>query len=188
MKYFKWKIFLITSIIILLPITFGVAVWDRLPDRMAIHFNFYGIPDNYAKKEFAVFFLPVFMVVIQGVCCFAADFNLHKHKTKLMGKWLIPFITVVLYIITIGFSLGWNIDITGVSTVLIGIIFIAAGVFLPETDGKTSCKFIKRMTMILGIVFLIGTIILPGQSFFCLLLLIPYAIICVLHGLIKRGK
>ena len=43
MKFFKWKIFIITSIVCLLPILLGISLWSKLPDTMAIHFDIYRI-------------------------------------------------------------------------------------------------------------------------------------------------
>ncbi|MBO5727943.1 MAG: DUF1648 domain-containing protein, partial [Oscillospiraceae bacterium] len=39
MKQIKWKSMVITCGICLLSILLGVALWERLPDTMAIHFN-----------------------------------------------------------------------------------------------------------------------------------------------------
>ena len=61
MKFFKWKIFFITSAVCLLPILLGILLWDRLPDIMAIHFNIYGEADNFASKSFVVFGLPIIL-------------------------------------------------------------------------------------------------------------------------------
>lgn len=65
MKFIKWKTLIITCIVCLLPVFFGLALWSDLPDSIAIHFNFYNKPDNFAKKEFAVFGLPIMMVALQ---------------------------------------------------------------------------------------------------------------------------
>ena len=87
MKFFKWKIFIITSFVCLLPILFGVFMWDRLPETMAIHFNFYGEPDNFASKGFVVFALPFLMLFAQAVCCFSVDLDSHKHGGVKKMKW-----------------------------------------------------------------------------------------------------
>ena len=50
MKFIKWKILVITSVVCLLPIIMGIAVWDKLPDTMAIHFNINNVADNFAPN------------------------------------------------------------------------------------------------------------------------------------------
>ncbi|WP_436928495.1 DUF1648 domain-containing protein [Halosimplex halobium] len=40
----------------------GLALWDRLPAEMAIHFSASGEPDNFASKPVAVVSLPAVML------------------------------------------------------------------------------------------------------------------------------
>lgn len=138
MKFFKWKSFVITSIVCLLPILLGLSLWNRLPETMAIHFDFYGNPDNFASRGFVVFGLPVMMVLLQGICCLISDFNAHKHgerkKFETAMKWLIPGLTVTLQIITLGYGLGWNIDIRKSVCFILGIMFLVIGNYLPKFD------------------------------------------------------
>ena len=49
---------IISSVIILLPIVFGIIVWDSLPEVMTTHFGSDGIPDGTSGKGFAVFGIP----------------------------------------------------------------------------------------------------------------------------------
>ena len=49
MRFFKWKFFVYTSIVCLMPVLWGILIWDRLPQSVAVHFNMYGVPDNYAS-------------------------------------------------------------------------------------------------------------------------------------------
>ena len=55
MKFIKWKSLVITCIVCLFPMFLGIALWNDLPDSIAIHFNFYNEPDNFVSQEFAVF-------------------------------------------------------------------------------------------------------------------------------------
>ena len=128
MKFFKWKTFIVTGIVCLLPIMLGVLLWNNLPENMAIHFNIYGEPDNFASKSFVVFGLPVIMLIVQGFCCFITDFNSKKYGTKNKiensTKWIIPCLTVVLQVITLGYGLGWNIDIKKAVSLIVGVLFV----------------------------------------------------------------
>ena len=73
MKFMKWKILIITCAVCLLPILLGVVLWDKLPETMAIHFDMYNQPDNFASKGFVVFGLPAMMVVLQIISCVITD-------------------------------------------------------------------------------------------------------------------
>ena len=202
MKFFKWKIFLITSIVCLLPILLGIALWDALPNTIAIHFDIYNNPDNFASKEFTVFGLPLLMVLLQAFCCFINDLNANKHgervKFSMVTKWIIPAMTIVLQIVTFGFALGWNIDIRKVVTLIVGILLIVIGNYLPKFDyiknynldtekARKINRFIGFETVIMGALFLISIFLPPISSVICLLLLIPYAILGAIYG-IKVGR
>ena len=202
MKFFKWKAFIITSVVCLLPILLGISLWTKLPDTMAIHFNIYGDPDNFASKEFVVFGLPVLMVVLQAFSCFINDINSYKHgdrkKFTAVTKWIIPALTVVLQIITLGYGLGFNIDIRKVVAVIIGIVFLIIGNYLPKFDyiknynidsekARKINRFVGFETVIMGFLSL-GSIFLPPiATIIWLFLLIPYATISVIYG-IRIGR
>ncbi len=204
MKFFKWKSFLITAGVCLLPILLGIALWDKLPDAIAIHFDINNNPDNFASKPFAVFGIPLLMVLLQAFCCFINDINAHKHgervKFERATKWIIPVMTIVLQVATLGIALGWNIDIRKVAAVIVGVIFVLIGNYLPkfdyiknyDTDTQKARKinrFIGFGSVFMGILFLISVFLPPVATIICLFLMIPYAIISIIYGIkIGRGK
>ncbi len=202
MKFFKWRFFAVTSAVCLLPVLLGISLWEKLPDVMAIHFDFYGTPDNFASKGFVVFGLPLLMILPQAFCCFVNDINAHKHgerkKFETITKWIIPCMTVVLQIVTLGYGLGWNLDIRKVVAILVGLIFIVIGNYMPklgyvknyDIDTEKARKinrFIGYASVIMGFLFLVSIFLPPISTVVCLVLLIPYAVIGAVYG-IKTGK
>ena len=198
MKFMKWKILIISSIVCLLPILLGLAMWNSLPDVIAIHFDFYGNPDNYAKKGFVVFGLPALMVVLQAFCCFVNDLNAHKFgerkKFERATKWIIPAMSIVLQIATFGYSVGWNIDIRKVVAMVVGGIFVVIGNYMPKFDriknydldsekARKVNRFIGYESVVMGVLFLISAFLPPVSTLICLMLLIPYAIISIIYGI-----
>lgn len=138
MKKIKWKILIITSVICLLPILLGLFYYNQLPDQVPIHFDINNEPDNYGSKEFAVFGLPIFMMIIQAVLCVISDISNkeeNKYKITTIAKWIIPILTVILYFMTIGIALGYNnIDVRKIVCFCLGIIFILIGNYVPKVD------------------------------------------------------
>ena len=202
MKFIKWKSLVITCVVCLLPILLGLALWDRLPDTMAIHFDINNNPDNFASKGFVVFGLPVLMVALQIFCCFVNDINAYKHgerkKFERATKWIIPFMTVVLQIVTLGYGLGWKLDIRRIVAIIVGLVFLLVGNYLPKLDyiknhdidaekARRINRFIGFETVLMGLLFLISIFFAPIFTVICLILMIPYAIIGVAYG-IKVGK
>lgn len=203
MKIIKWKSLIITCIVCLLPILLGLALWNSLPDTMAIHFDVNNNPDNFASKGFVVFGMPFLMVLLQIFCCFINDINAHKHgeriKFERVTKWIIPVMTIILQIVTLGYSLGWNIDIRKVAALLVGAILIVVGNYLPKLDyiknhnvdsqkARKINRFIGFETVVMGILFLISIFMPPFATIVCLLLLIPYAIAGIIYGIIVGKK
>ena len=204
MRFIKWKILIVTCLICLLPILFGIAVWDSLPEIIAIHFDINNNPDNFASKGFVVFGMPLLMVLLQIICCVINDVNAYKHgdriKFEKVTKWLVPVMTVVLQIVTLGIGLGWNIDVRVVASLLVGAILITQGNYLPKFDyiknydlsvekARRINRFIGIETVVMGLLFIISTLLPPVFTVICLFLLIPYAIIGVIYGIkVSKGK
>ena len=203
MKFVKWKILIITCAICLLPILMGLALWNDLPDTIAIHFNIYNEADGFASKGFAVFGLPVMMAVLQIVCCIINDFNAMKHgerKTfERATKWIIPLLGIFLQVITFGYALGWQVDIRKAVALIVGVIFLVIGNYLPKFDyiknynpdsdkARKVNRFIGFETVIMGVLGIITIFLPPVVTFWWIILLIPYALIAALYGIIVGRK
>lgn len=127
---------LISTIITLLPIVFGVIMWDKLPDRVAIHFNAAGEADGYGSKAMAVFALPLTMAALNLVCLLIS--MLDPKRRNFEGKalnmiiWLVPAISVFTSGMTYATALGYKANIAAVATGFIGLVFIVMGNYLPK--------------------------------------------------------
>lgn len=203
MNFFKWKYFLITSFVCLSPIILGILIWDKLPDVMPIHFDINGNPDNFASKEFTIVGLPVLMVLFQGIGCLVSDLNEKKHginkKIEAVTKWTLPVITIVLQLSTFGMVLGYNVDMRIIASVIVGVMFLFLGNYLPKMDyiknyklepekAKKINRFLGYETVVMGILFLFSIFLPPMALIICLLMLIPYTIIGVIYGIYVAKK
>ncbi len=203
MKLLKWKTLFITCAVCLLPILGGVLLWDKLPDSIPIHFNMYNEADNFAGKGFAIFGLPILMMVLQTICCVIFDTNAYykgpREKFGRIVKWIIPVLTVLLQAATVAYALGYNVDIRRVATGIVGCMFLILGNYLPKfdtiknynIDSEKALKinrFIGVMTVILGVLFLVSLFFPPIVSIVCLVLLIPYAAVSIVYGILVCKK
>lgn len=203
MKYIKWKSMIITSIICLLSVFVGLSVWNELPDSMAVHFNIHNQPDNFASKEFAVLGLPVMMVVLQVICCIINDVNAYRHgdrrKFENVVKWIIPIMSFILQTLTVGFSLGWNIDVGKSVALMLGVMFIVMGNYMPKFDyvknmdadidkARRINRFIGNLTVVMGVLMLVSALLPSHTTIVCLVMLIPYAVICTVYGIVVGKK
>ena len=198
-KIIKWKFLLVSCLITLLPVLLGVALWNSLPENIAIHFDMYNRPDNFAPKWFAVFGLPVMMVILQTISCAITDFKSAKHgerkKFENVVKWIIPVLCIVLQVITLGYSLGWAIDIRVSVMLIVSAIFLVMGNYQPKLDyvkhydcdtqaARKINRFIGRLMVIMGILGIVSIFLPPVASIVWLILLIPFAITSVVYGIV----
>ena len=203
MKIFKWKIFAITGAVCLSPILLGLALWHRLPDTMAIHFNIYGVADNFAAKPFVVFGIPLLMVLLQAFCCLINDINAYKYgerkKFELVTKWIIPCLTIALQVVTLGYGIGWKLDIRRIVSVIVGVIFLVIGNYLPKFDHikhfdvdtqktRKINRFIGYESVVMGLLFFTSTLLPPVSAVICVCLLIPYAIVSIIYAIVIGRK
>ena len=127
---------IITTLIVLLPMLVGVILWDRLPEQMATHFNVQGEADGWSSKTFAVFGLPLFLAAIHGIGVAATCMDPRKqniqNKIFRMVLWITPGISLFVMGITYLYGLGFDVNITRMSLILMAVVFIVVGNYLPK--------------------------------------------------------
>ena len=132
----NWKLLIITSVIILLPVLAGIVLWNQLPEQMPTHWNAAGEVDGWSSKAFAVFGLPGIMLAAQWLCCLgtAADPKKANHSEKVLHLvlWIVPLLSLVLEAVTYAAALGREIPIEMVMPAVIGLVLFAAGNYLPK--------------------------------------------------------
>ena len=199
MKFIKWKTLAVTCLVCLLPILLGLYLWDQLPETIATHFDINNNPDGFSSKAFAVFGLPILMAALQIICCLINDFNAMKHgdrkKFEMVTKWIIPVLSIVLEILTFAYALGYAVDIRKCVIIIIGIMFIVLGNYMPKFDyiknydlSKDKARKINRFigfeTVVMGVLGILTIFLPPIFSLCWLILLIPYALIAVVYGIV----
>lgn len=181
MKKIDWKTLILTSLFCLLPIFVGIALYDRLPGRIAVHFDFHGKPDNYFPKPLFVFGMPALTTGLQIVCCLISDladkYKNANRKALRAFKWLIPVLTYVLYGITVCFALGYAVDIRRWVMLILGLTFVVLGNYTPKLKGATKFpkRFAKSKDAQLRLARYMGFAMVAG-GFLCLLS-IPFSVI-----------
>lgn len=127
---------ILSSIVILLPVIAGLILWDELPMQMATHWNINGSADRWGSRYFAVFAIPVFMLVIHWICFIATSFD-SKNQTqskKAFGLifWICPFISLLASAIIYAAAFGMELGINAVVFASMGLMFVIIGNYLPK--------------------------------------------------------
>ena len=131
-----WKVLMITSIVILLPILAGVILWDQLPAQIPSHWNASGETDGWSSKPFAVFGFPLILLAAQWLCMLgtAADPKKENHSGKIVQLviWIIPVLSIALHTLTYAVALGKEVRMEVVMPILIGLLLTIIGNYLPK--------------------------------------------------------
>lgn len=135
LKKNKYKVIL-SSIIILLPMLFGMIMWKDLPDSMTTHWGPDGNADGLSGKAFAVFGLPIILCVLHLVCLLFTTFDKKQKEQnqKALGMifWILPAISLFANGIVYSVALGKEPDFTLFMPALFGALFLFIGNYLPK--------------------------------------------------------
>lgn len=134
-KKYKTTI-IVTTLITLLPIVFGLIIWEKLPEQIATHWGADGQADGYSGKAFAVFGMPCILAALQLFVSFITlndpkRRNIHKKPLTLV-LWIIPVMSVLMNCMTYAVALGMKVDVGIIVSILIGLLFIILGNYMPK--------------------------------------------------------
>jgi uncharacterized membrane protein len=117
---------------------FSIAVYSRLPDRVAVHWDISGEPNRYGSRIEGAFLLPVLMIALFVLMQWypsrdprAANIAKFRGAYDTVVAATIAFLGV-LHVLALGLSLGWLIDITTVVLVGLGAMLMIVGNLLPR--------------------------------------------------------
>ncbi|MBQ3604374.1 MAG: SdpI family protein [Clostridia bacterium] len=130
------KMMIVTSFIILLPIIFGLIIWNRLPVEIPIHWNAQGEIDGYTGKAGAVFIMPAFLVALHWICMLVTGLDPKSKaidgKPLAMVLWICPVLSLVLGSIIYTAALGHSVDVKFIMPLVFGAMFVIIGNYMPK--------------------------------------------------------
>lgn len=136
------KSLIVTSLVILLPMLYGLLLWDKLPQVLTTHWGFEGNANGTSSRSFVVFGLPGVMLLLQWFCVFATarDPKNREKNGKIMKLmlWIIPIVSNLVVGLVYSVSLGHRISPVGVALVLVGAILLAVGNYLPKCSQNST--------------------------------------------------
>lgn len=131
------KIILITSMITILPILAGLILWNKLPEQVATHFDFNGIPNGYSSRAFAVFGPYLIFLFAHLLCAFG---TLADPKKQAIGQkmyalilWICPAVSLFCAAAIYGNTFGVEfMKSSRFVIILLGLLFLLVGNYLPK--------------------------------------------------------
>jgi uncharacterized membrane protein len=122
------------TIVGLVPLVVGMILYSQLPSRMPIHFGLNGQPNGYSGKFSGVILFPLLMVLANILIYLSLKYaRQNNDKLKVVVIWIIPIISLVVQTMTIMVALGHKVNIGVIVFLLIGVIFIVLGNYMPKT-------------------------------------------------------
>jgi len=168
--------FIITLVVLLLPILAGVILWDKLPNEIATHWGVDGNPDGYSSKAFAVFGLPIIILsmhLLASLITAKNDTDAISDKLFSLLLWICPLMGIVLSALTYATALGHEVNVPFWVLMLIGIIYIVLGNYLPKArqnhfvgtrikwtleskkNWEHTNRFSAKMMVVLGLIYIV---------------------------------
>ena len=130
------KTMILTCLLCLLPMALGLYFYKELPEQMPIHWNAAGEVDGYASKALAVFGFPVFFAALEVLMFFVILNDPKKQNQsnimRQLGFWSLPAIEMIVYTATIFSGLGYDLPITTIAMLLVGVMFVVIGNYMPK--------------------------------------------------------
>lgn len=126
----------VSSIVILLPIIFGIIFWDSLPDTITTHFGSDGMPDGASSKAFAVFGLPLIILALHWVCMLTTFLTNRKNgqSDKVYGLlfFIMPMLSIFVAALIYATALDFDLHLGSILSILFGLMFVLMGNYMPK--------------------------------------------------------
>lgn len=130
-------VFIWSSVVCLLPIILSVVLYTDLPERIAIHWNGAGVPDNFVPKPLAAFGLPLLFLAVNLISKTLRGNDPNLANTSVVMQifidWIPPVLSLILVPVTLFIAMGANIPISFLVSVLLGGILLVCGNYLPKS-------------------------------------------------------
>lgn len=135
-KSFSIKTFILTSVVCLLPIVLGFALWDKLPEEIPQQYGWNDQVNWSLPKFWGIITMPLFMAVINVIYFLVFRFSKQKFSPRVEGimSWMIPGLSVVLGSFMLLKPIGFDIDVFCIVGFVLSILFIIIGNYLPKTE------------------------------------------------------
>ena len=125
-------------LVLIIMLLAGVIIYPYLPEKVPIHWNAAGQVDNYGSRPFGAFMLPfltvglyILMLVLPLVDPRRENYFKFLGAYRVIRLALVLFMAV-LYGIVLTAALGYYVPMDRVMPVLLGLLFLLIGNYLPR--------------------------------------------------------
>lgn len=188
--------FIITLVVLLIPMLVGMILWNKFPNEIATHWGADGNPDGYSSRMVAVFGMPTFILVVHLLVSLATaikDTNAISDKLFRLLLWICPVMSIMVATLTYVTALGYEVNVPVMVLMLMGIIYIVIGNYLPKArqnhffgmrvkwtleskkNWEHTNRFSAKIMVALGLVYIICAVL-------CILVEMKAAVVVLVCG------
>ncbi|WP_455791803.1 SdpI family protein [Clostridium butyricum] len=184
---YKKKSDIYNVIIIACSILLTIIVYNKLPDLVPTHWNTMGEIDKYSPKAFGAFMAPVIMIFTWSGMKFLPKIDPRKKNYEKFDKSYSVIVSIlltfflVIHAVTLLAALGYGISIEKIIPLIVGVLFIVIGNYLPKSKSnffygiKTPCTLSSEVSwrkthrlggklfVVAGIVCILSSFLLNGN-------------------------
>lgn len=139
---YKKKSDIYNVIIIACSILLTIIVYNKLPDLVPTHWNTMGEIDKYSPKTFGAFMAPVIMIFTWSGMKFLPKIDPRKKNYEKFDKSYSVIVSIlltfflVIHAVTLLVALGYGISIEKIIPLIVGVLFIVIGNYLPKSKSN----------------------------------------------------
>lgn len=176
-------------ILIVGMLVFTLAVYGSLPERLPSHWNMRGEVDGWSSRAQGAFMAPVLAAGFWLLLPLLRRVDPRRSHYERFGEtfWVVVNIVVLflaaVHVLVLGAGLGWRVDMTRAFLVMLGMMLIGLGNYLPRvrsnwwmgirTPWTLESETVWRQThRVAGVTFVAGGVLtllaalLPGAASF----------------------
>jgi uncharacterized membrane protein len=122
----------------LVGVVASLAVYERLPESMAVHWDLDGNPNGWMPRPFGAFFLPVFLLVLWQIMRVLPRIDPRQENYPGFAAAYEAIIAATLLLlfathgIVLGQALGYHVPIARLVPALVGALFVVMGTAMPR--------------------------------------------------------
>lgn len=129
---------LLSSAICLLPIALGFLLWDKLPENIPQQYGWNDQVNWSLPKPLGFILCPVLLAIVNVIMQIATKLSRKKlnKKVEVILFWIIPVLSILVNSLIILKTAGLNIEISQSVILLVSIVFIIIGNYMPKVEAN----------------------------------------------------
>ena len=124
-------------VLALIAVAMSAAVYPRLPDMMAVHWDISGNPNGWMPRPVGAAFGPVFIIMLAGLLRFVPRIDPRAANYARFGEAYEVIVGAVLVMmlavhgIVLALALGYHLSVGRIVPALVGALFVVIGNMMP---------------------------------------------------------